>query len=158
MVNAIPWEVLMPSTKYEGFSYPIHFLKSRDSVIRNNFLEYRTNKATLFAWRNDLYALLVTNKAKHIPNMLVSCSCSETIYNKSTPTHVERILHVHAKSFFDKNKRSSSRWILFSKNVLFDRILSTHCGVILPCYELSKWPSYVAFVTEGHMVEQFYIS
>ena len=33
----------MPSTKYEGYSYPIHFLKSRGSVVRNNFLEYRTN-------------------------------------------------------------------------------------------------------------------
>ena len=36
----------MPSTKCEGFSYPTHFLKSRGSVIRNNFLvnEYRLNK------------------------------------------------------------------------------------------------------------------
>ena len=30
-----------------GLSYPIHFLKSRGSVIRNNFLEYRTKQATL---------------------------------------------------------------------------------------------------------------
>ena len=44
MVNAIPREVLMPSTKYVGLSYPTHFLKSRGSVIRNNFLEYRTIK------------------------------------------------------------------------------------------------------------------
>ena len=66
MVNAIPCEVLMPSTKYAGLSYPTHFLKSRDSVIRNNFLEYRTNKATHFARRNDYYALLAINKAKHI--------------------------------------------------------------------------------------------
>ena len=36
----------MPSTKYEGLSYPTHFLKSRGSVIRNNFLEYRTKQAT----------------------------------------------------------------------------------------------------------------
>ena len=43
----------MPSTKCEGLSYPIHFLKSRGSVIRNNFLEYRTKKATLFARRSD---------------------------------------------------------------------------------------------------------
>ena len=41
----------MPSTKYEGLSYPIHFLKSRGSVLRNNFLEYSTNQATLFARR-----------------------------------------------------------------------------------------------------------
>ena len=56
----------MPSTKYAGVSYPTHFLKSRNSVIRNNFLEYRTNKATHFARRNDYYAFLAINKAKHI--------------------------------------------------------------------------------------------
>ena len=43
----------MSSTKCEGLSYPTHFLKSRVSVIRNNFLEYRTSQATLFARRND---------------------------------------------------------------------------------------------------------
>ena len=73
----------MPSTKYAGLSYPTHFLKSRGSVIRNNFLEYRTNKATHFARRNDFYALLAINKAKHILNRLFSCSCSDTIYSKS---------------------------------------------------------------------------
>ena len=73
----------MPSTKCEGLSYPTHFLKSRGSVIRNNFLEYRTKQATLFARRNDLYALLATNKAKHIHNRHFSCSCSHTIYSKS---------------------------------------------------------------------------
>ena len=73
----------MPSTKCEGLSYPSHFLKSRGSVIRNIFLEYRTKEATLFALRNDFYALLATNKAKHILNMHFSCSCSDTIYSKS---------------------------------------------------------------------------
>ena len=34
----------MPSTKCEGLSYPTHFLKSRGSVIRNNFLETELNK------------------------------------------------------------------------------------------------------------------
>ena len=43
----------MPSTKCEGLSYPTHVLKSRGSVIRNSFLEYRTEQATLFARRND---------------------------------------------------------------------------------------------------------
>ena len=38
----------MPATKCEGLSYPNQFLKSRGSVIRNNFLEYRTKQATLF--------------------------------------------------------------------------------------------------------------
>ena len=37
----------MSATKCEGLSYPTHFLKSRGSVIRNNFLEYRTKQATL---------------------------------------------------------------------------------------------------------------
>ena len=73
----------MPSTKYAGLSYPTHFLKSMGSVIRNNFLEYRTNKATHFARRNDYYALLAINKAKYILNRLFSCSCSDTIYSKS---------------------------------------------------------------------------
>ena len=54
----------MPSTKYAGLSYPTHFLKSRGSVIRNNFLEYRTNKAIHFARRNNFYALLAINKEK----------------------------------------------------------------------------------------------
>ena len=73
----------MPSTKSEGLSYPTHFMKSRGSVIRNYFLENRTKLATLFARRNDLYALFVTNKAKHILNRHFSRSCSDTIYSKS---------------------------------------------------------------------------
>ena len=73
----------MPLTKCEGLSYPTHFLKSRGSIIRNNFLEYRTKQSTLFARRNDYYALFATNKAKHILNRHFSCSCSDTIYSKS---------------------------------------------------------------------------
>ena len=73
----------MTSTKYAGLSYPTHFLKSRGSVIKINFLEYRTNKATHFARRNDIYALLAINKTKHILNRLLSCSCSDTIHSKS---------------------------------------------------------------------------
>ena len=83
MVNAILREVLMPSTKCKGLSYPTHFMKSRGSVIRNNFLEYRTKKATPFVRRYDIYALFATNKAKHILNRHFSCSCSDTIYSKS---------------------------------------------------------------------------
>ena len=74
MVNAIPWEVLMSSTKCEGLSYPTHFLKSRSSVFRNNFLEYRSEQATFVAWQNDYYALFATNKAKHKLNRHFSCS------------------------------------------------------------------------------------
>ena len=73
----------MPSTKCKGLSYPTHFLKSRGSVIWNNFLEYRTAQATLFARRNDFYALFATNKARNKLNRHVSCSCSDTIYSKS---------------------------------------------------------------------------
>ena len=73
----------MPSAKCEGLSYPTHFLKSRDSVIRNNFLEYKTTQAALFARRNDFYELFATNKAKNILNRHFSCSCSDTIYSKS---------------------------------------------------------------------------
>ena len=61
----------MPSTKYAGLSYLNHFFKSRGSVIRNNFLEYKTNNATHFARRDDFYALLAINKAKHFPNRLL---------------------------------------------------------------------------------------
>ena len=56
----------MQSTKYAGLCYPTHFLKSRGSVIRNIFLEYKTNKAAHFALRNYFYTLLAINKAKHV--------------------------------------------------------------------------------------------
>ena len=69
----------MSSTIYVGLSYPTHFLKRRGSVIRNNFLEYRTNKATHFAQRNDSYALLAVNKATH-SQWTFSHSCSDIIY------------------------------------------------------------------------------
>ena len=72
----------MSSTLCAGLSYPTHFLKSRGSVIKNKFLEYRSNKATHFVGRNDFYALYAINKAKHILNRLFSCSCSSTIYGK----------------------------------------------------------------------------
>ena len=68
MVNAIKGDVLMPSTNYEGLSYPIHFLKRRGSIIRNNFLKCRTKQATLFARCNDFHALFATNKVKHMLN------------------------------------------------------------------------------------------
>ena len=73
----------MPSTKCEGLSYPTHFLKSSDSVMRKKFLEYRTKQATLFARRNVFYALFATNKAKNILNRHFSCFCSDTINSKS---------------------------------------------------------------------------
>ena len=60
----------MPSANYAGLSYPTHSLKSRGSVIRNIFLDYRTNKARHFARRNYCYALLAINKANHLLNRL----------------------------------------------------------------------------------------
>ena len=72
----------MLSTNCEGLRYPTHFCKSRGCVIGNDFLEYRTKQAKLFARRNDFYALFATNKAKHITNRHFSCSCSDTIYSK----------------------------------------------------------------------------
>ena len=80
----------MPSTKCEGLSYPTHFLKSRGSVIRNSFREYRTKKAPLLARRNYFNELLATNKAKRILNGHVSCSCSDTIYSKSIKKNRKR--------------------------------------------------------------------
>ena len=73
----------MPSTKCEGLSYPTHFLKSRGMLLGIIFLINRTKQSTLFARRNDFYALFATNKAKHILNRHFSCSCSDTIYSKS---------------------------------------------------------------------------
>ena len=66
MVNAIPCEVLMPSTECEGLNHPTHFLKTRGCVIRNNFLEYNTKQATLFARRNDfMYCSLQIKQNKY---------------------------------------------------------------------------------------------
>ena len=45
----------MPSTKYIGLSYPAYFLNSRGSVIRNNFIEYRTKQVNRFAQLNAFY-------------------------------------------------------------------------------------------------------
>ena len=123
MVNAIPREVLMPLTKCEGLSYPTHFLKSRRSVIRNNFLENRTKQATLFARRNDFYALFATNKAKHILNRYLSCSCSDTIYSKTIKKNrkspIFESLPFLYKSTFNEckgiSRKSSDRIIYFEK-------------------------------------------
>ena len=38
------------------------------TYTKNIVFEYRTNKATHFARRNDCYALLAMNKAKHMIN------------------------------------------------------------------------------------------
>ena len=90
----------MPSTNCEGLSYPTHFCKGRGSVIRNNFLEYRTKQATLFARRNDFYALFATNKAKHILNRHFSCSCSYTIYSKSIKKIRKKVPFLKVYHFF----------------------------------------------------------
>ena len=59
----------MSSTKYEGSSYPSHFLKSRGSTITNNFLKGRAKNAVQFL-RDEMIIMhcLLENKAKHILN------------------------------------------------------------------------------------------
>ena len=54
--------------KIRGVELPHPLLESRGSVFRNNYLEFKTKQATPFSQRNDFYALLATNKAKHILN------------------------------------------------------------------------------------------
>ena len=72
MVNVIPWEVFMPSTNYEGLSYPNHFLESRGSIIRNNFLKCRTKRNFL---RDEMIVMhcSLQIKKKHILNRHFSC-------------------------------------------------------------------------------------
>ena len=114
----------MPSTKCEGLSYPTHFLKSMGSVIRNPFLEYRTEQATLIERRNDFYALVATNKAKYILMRHFACSCSDTIYstsikkNRKSPIF-ESLLFLYWSTFFEckgVSQASSDRIIFFNKN------------------------------------------
>ena len=59
----------MRSTKYEGFSYPTLFLKSRGSIIRNNFLLSRTKKHA-FALGNDFAKI-----KQNIYSIGILCSC-----------------------------------------------------------------------------------
>ena len=111
----------MPSTKDVGLSYPTHFLKRRGSVIMNNFLEYRANKATNSAQRNGFYALLAINKAKHILNSFFSCFCSDTSYSKGIKKKVP-FLKVYNISFIQHfseckggSRVSSDHIIYFAK-------------------------------------------
>ena len=70
----------MPSTKCEGLCYPTHFFKSRGSVIRNNFLEYRTKQATLYARRNYFMLCSLQIKQNIYTNPLI---CQNMIVNKN---------------------------------------------------------------------------
>ena len=96
----------MSSTKYAVLSYPTHFLKSRGRVIRNNFLEYRTYKTTHFARRNDVYALLAINKAKHILNRLFRAPVvTQTKYKeKSKKVPFLKVYHFSISQHFPKVK------------------------------------------------------
>ena len=58
----------MPSTKFEGLSYPTYFLKSRGCVIGKIFLNTELNKPHFLRDEMFFYALFATNKAKHILN------------------------------------------------------------------------------------------
>ena len=94
------------------------------SVIRSIFFEYRTNEATHFARRNYFYALFATNKAKHILNRLVSCSCSDKMYVKSIKknqkkSHLASLPFLYLSTFSkckDVSGASSDRIIYFNKN------------------------------------------
>ena len=81
----------MLSTKWEGLSYPPTSKKVGVVLLGIFFFEYRTKQATIFARRNDFYALFATNKAKHILNKHVSCSCSDTIYSKSIKKNRKKV-------------------------------------------------------------------
>ena len=63
--------------------YATHFFKSRGSVIRNLFLEYRTKHVNIFARRNVIFTLFATNEAKNILYRHISSFCSDPIYSKS---------------------------------------------------------------------------
>ena len=65
-------------TKCAGLSYPTNFFKSRGSVVRKKFLEYRAKQATHFSRRNAFYALFATNKAKYILNIQKGCYVSDS--------------------------------------------------------------------------------
>ena len=74
----------MSSTKYEGSSYPTHFLKSRGSTITNDLLKGRAKKSrATFARVMIIMHCLLENKAKHILKRHFLSSCSDTIYSKS---------------------------------------------------------------------------
>ena len=71
----------MSSTKYEGSSYPTHFLKSRGSTITNNFHKGRAKKAVqLLSDEMIIMHCLQENKAKHILNRHFFSSCSDTFF------------------------------------------------------------------------------
>ena len=109
----------MSSTKYERLRSPTHFLKSRGSIIRNNFLEYRTKKTNFL-----FYALFATNKPKHILNRHFSYYCTDTIYSKSIQkkpkSPIFESLSFLYSSTFSKckcaSRVSSDRIIYFNKN------------------------------------------
>ena len=50
----------MPSTKYDGLSYPTHFLISRDSGIKDYFLNAELNKSTFL--RDEMFLYIIRYK------------------------------------------------------------------------------------------------
>ena len=87
-------------TKCMGLRYPTHFLKSRDNVIRNNILEYRTKQVNIFA-QQMLFIHYSPQIKKHILYSHISCSCSDTIYTKgilrdfrNAPFYIHCLFHI----------------------------------------------------------------
>ena len=58
----------MPSTKYEGLSYPTNILKSRGSVIRKRkkILNADLNKPHFVRDEMIFFSMFASNKAKHL--------------------------------------------------------------------------------------------
>ena len=94
----------MPSTKWEGLSYPTLSRKVGVVLLGIIFLNTEQKEPKCFARQNDFYALFATNKAKHILNRHFSCSCSDTIYSKSIKkkskkSHFESLPFLYKSTF-----------------------------------------------------------
>ena len=59
------------------------FLKIGSYGIRSSFLECRTKQVNTFARIYVFHTSFATNKASHILNRHISCSCNDTINSKS---------------------------------------------------------------------------
>ena len=77
----------MSSTKCEGLSYPTHFFKSRDSVIRHNFLNTELNKAHFLC--DEIIVM-------HCSLQIKQNICSIDIFR--APVVTQFIVKVHEKS------------------------------------------------------------
>ena len=116
----------MLSIKYEGLSYPTQDFEKKGQWHQELFSKYRTKQVNMFVQRNVLYTLFATNKAKIILNRHISCSCSDTIYNKSRKKIAKRLIFESLPFLYystfsgckDVSRTSSNHKIYFNKNKL----------------------------------------